>query len=253
MLNSEVFPPPAGKPAPMSLPILHQDDDFVAIDKPAGLLVHRSALAAGADRFALQELRDQLGRVVFPCHRLDRPTSGVLLFALHREALRHAQAMLADGRAQKTYWAAVRGWPAADGTIDYPLRSEDRPDKVQAAVTAYRRLRTSTVPEPVGRYEEARFALLELQPKTGRKHQLRRHLAHLRHPILGDSRHGDGVQNRFLQQHCGIRRLMLRATRLRLPKPDETAPPLDITAPPEPVFEQILEQLGLAENAGTGL
>lgn len=238
------------------LNLLYQDSDYVAIDKPAGLLVHRSGLAAEASIFALQLLRDQLGQAVFPCHRLDRPTSGVLLFALSREALSAAQEALATQTAQKTYLAIVRGWTEQQGFIDYPLRSEIKPSKLQDAVTRYHTRSQSTVDQPIGRYAEARFSLLELTPETGRTHQLRRHLAHIRHPILGDTRHGDGAQNRFLREYCGGQHLMLRAIRLVLPLPHRVLP-LTIEAPIDPEFERITRCLALdgptsRPMAGTG-
>ncbi len=226
------------------LNILHRDEAYVAIDKPAGMLVHRTSLAADSCVFALQTLRDQLGQEVFPCHRLDRPTSGVLLFALTKEALRVAQKALAGPSAQKTYRAVVRGWTDPQGQIDYPLRSEFKPFKLQEALTHYCTLCRSTVEHPVGRYHQARFSLVELVPKTGRTHQLRRHLAHLRHPILGDTRHGDGAQNRFLREYCLGHHLLLRATRLEIPLPHQSHS-LIIEAPANPEFARITDQLGL--------
>jgi tRNA pseudouridine65 synthase len=229
----------------MHLPILYQDSDYVVIDKPSGLFVHRSPLDPHETVFALQLLRDQIGREVFPCHRLDRPTSGILLFALHRDALRDAQSEFAARRVRKTYQALVRGWTNPEGRIDYPLRSETQPSKLQEAVTDYQTLARSRLTAPLGRYPEARFSLIELHPLTGRTHQLRRHLAHLRHPILGDTRHGDGTQNKFLQAHCGERRLMLRATRLNL-SPHGRSKPLQIEAPPEADFQRIASRLGFS-------
>lgn len=229
------------------LEILYQDTDLIAIDKPAGLLVHRSSVDAHETQFALQMLRDQLGQEVHPCHRLDKPTSGVLLFALSREAHRLAQDAFAAQRTEKTYHAVVRGWLDGSGVIDYALRNEDKPDKIQDAVTQYRCLHQSTVEVPVGRYPSARFSLVELHPKTGRTHQLRRHMAHLRHPILGDTRHGDSAQNRFLRAHCGLQMLMLRAIRLQMPHPI-SGEPLDIRAGTDEYFEAVLKELNLRKR-----
>ncbi len=224
--------------------ILHRDDDFIAIDKPAGLLVHRSALDKLATEFALQMLRDQIGQPVYPCHRLDRPTSGVLLFALNQEAHHHALTEFAERRVEKIYHAVVRGWVEGSGSIDYALRNEDKPDKVQEALTEYTCLKQSTVDVPVGRYPTARFSLLELRPKTGRTHQLRRHMAHLRHPILGDSRHGVGEQNRFLREYCDGQYLMLRAIELSIAHVREGTT-LRIVAKADPEFERICHALNL--------
>lgn len=223
---------------PVVLQILHQDEHYVAINKRPGLLVHRTQLAAEADVFALQLLRDQLEHEVFPCHRLDRPTSGVLLFALNKDALIAAQNAFAAQQTEKTYLAITRGWTPESGNIDSPLRSEENPTKVQEAETHYRRLATSEIEQPVGRYATNRLSLIELSPKTGRKHQLRRHLAHIRHPILGDTRHGDGAQNKFLRNHCGTQRLLLHATQLKLLE-------LEINAPMDPELNQILQALNL--------
>ncbi|MBT63374.1 MAG: tRNA pseudouridine(65) synthase TruC [Puniceicoccaceae bacterium] len=229
------------------LKVLYQDADYIAIDKPAGLLVHRSPLDRLATEFAVQMLRDQVGQPVNPCHRLDRPTSGVLLFALNTEATRAAQSAFAEHHAIKTYHAVVRGWLEGCGEIDYDLRSEENPNKVQTAVTQYRSLKQSSVAVPVGRYSSARTSLVELQPKTGRTHQLRRHMAHLRHPILGDTRHGDGAQNQFLRSHCGQQMLLLRAVRLQIPHP-MTGEQLDIHANKDPAFEYALQRLELAKR-----
>ncbi|MBL6919142.1 MAG: tRNA pseudouridine(65) synthase TruC [Puniceicoccaceae bacterium] len=231
------------------LEIIYQDADYVAIDKPAGLLVHRSPLDKYATEFAVQKLRDQIGQVVNPCHRLDRPTSGVLLFALNAEATRHAQELFIEHRVSKTYHALVRGWLDGEGVIDYDLRNEEKPDKVQSAVTEYRSLDQSSVEIPVGRYPNGRFSLVELQPRTGRTHQLRRHMKHLRHPILGDTRHGDGAQNQFLRSYCGQQLLMLRAMRLQMPHPMREGETLDIRAGVNTGFNSVLRKLGLQATA----
>jgi len=227
----------------VTLKIIYQDEHYVAVDKPAGLLVHRSPLAKNASEFALQLVRDQIGYAVHPCHRLDRPTSGVLLFALDRESLRFTQKELADQGCEKVYHAVVRGWTDDSGEIDYDLKAEEAPHKVQSAQTDYRTLARSEVPQPVGPYQQARFSLVELRPKTGRKHQLRRHMAHLRHPIIGDTRHGDGAQNRFLRAHCGCQRLMLRAESLSFTH-GNSKERIRIKAGAEEEFQKIAAKLG---------
>ena len=229
----------------MHLPIIYQSTDYVAIDKPAGLLVHRTQLDAHATEFALQLLRDQVGKEVFPCHRLDRATSGVLLFALNREALCFAQAQFAERTTHKEYHAVVRGWAADAGEIDYDLRSEEQPAKSQSSQTRYSCLKRVELGLPVGRYPTARFSLLKLIPLTGRKHQLRRHMAHLRHPIIGDTCHGDSAQNRFLRQHFGVQRLLLRATKLELDMPN-CSTRLQLQAPQACEFSQLVEALNLS-------
>jgi tRNA pseudouridine65 synthase len=229
----------------MHLPIIYQDADYVAIDKPPGLLVHRTQLDAHATEFALQLLRDQIGQEVFLCHRLDRATSGILLFALNREALCFAQTQFAERTTHKEYHAVVRGWAPDSGEIDYDLRSEDHPTKTQRSQTRYVCVNRSELALPIGRYPTARFSLLKLNPLTGRKHQLRRHMAHIRHPIIGDTCHGDSAQNRFLRQHFGVQRLLLRATKLEIDLPN-SRDRLKMAAPQASEFNQLVDGLKLA-------
>ena len=160
-------------------------------------------------------LRDQLGRRVYPAHRLDKGTSGALAFALDRE-MASALAMAFAGReVVKTYLAVVRGWPDESGVIDHELAAvQDEyalpaDDAARPARTAFRRVATIELPVRVDRYPSSRYALLELHPETGRRHQLRRHLAHVSHPIIGDSTYGKGRHNRLFADLHGIRRLML--------------------------------------------
>lgn len=211
------------------LPILYQDEHMIAIDKPAGLLVHRSMIDKRETRFALQMLRDQIGQHVYPVHRLDRPTSGVLLFALSSDIARDlCESFAKEGEVHKTYYAMIRGFANDHDVIDYPLKEildkttdgKARQDKEpQSAITEYNTLATAELPYAVGRYQSVRYSLVKLQPQTGRKHQLRRHMAHIRHPILGDTTHGDGKQNAFFFEHFTLRRLMLMAQCLTLPHP----------------------------------
>ena len=237
------------------LEVLFQDEHLVAVHKPSGLLVHRSALSRGEQRFALQMLRDQLGRHVHPVHRLDRATSGVLLFALDREVAGLLAAMLARGEVEKTYLAVVRGHPPEQGEIDHPLvrepdEYEDAGEVSQQARTRFRRLATVELPHRVDRYPTSRYALLELQPLTGRRHQLRRHLAHLRHPIVGDVNHGVGKHNRLFRELFGCHRLLLCCVELQLAHP-VTGAPLRVPAPPEESFASVLRQLGwVTEDPG---
>ncbi|WP_333606548.1 tRNA pseudouridine(65) synthase TruC [Arsukibacterium sp.] len=220
------------------LPILYQDHALVVIDKPAGMLVHRSFLDKHETLFVMQTLRDQLGQHVYPVHRLDRPTSGVLVFALSSEVARLLSEQNQAGLWQKGYLALVRGFINEAGELDYPLsrQLDDIADKfshddkaAQQALTRYQPLQQVELPFAVGRYASSRYALVALQPLTGRKHQLRRHLAHLRHPIIGDTSHGDGKHNAFFKQQLHCPRLMLMAYTLRLKHP-LTAEPLHFTA-----------------------
>lgn len=211
------------------LPLLYQDDWLVAVNKPAGLLVHRSRIASEARQFALQMLRDQLGRHVYPVHRLDRPTSGILLFALDKVSAKAMGELFAQRSVSKMYHAVVRGFVEQHGQIDYPLKEEldavadkfARIDKeAQSAVTDFLTLQKVELPFAVSKkHATSRYSLLQLSPKTGRKHQLRRHLAHIRHPIIGDTTHGDGRQNRFFRDHFNCHRLLLAATGLDFTHP----------------------------------
>jgi len=214
----------APRPAGDALPILYLDERIVVVDKPAGLLVHRSPVDRHETRFAVQCLRDQLGRRVFPVHRLDKGTSGALAFALDREAAASLSAAFAEGRVRKLYHAIVRGWPAAEGVIDHPLAGvEDDhapgPSAAKPARTRFRTLATVELPVRVDRYPTSRYARLELAPETGRRHQIRRHLAHISHPIIGDSTYGKARHNRLFAVRFGIRRLLLACLRLELPDP----------------------------------
>ena len=222
--------------------ILYQDEWLVAVDKPPGLLVHRTGLDAGETQFALQLLRDQLGRPVWPAHRLDKGTSGVLLFALDAETARAlGLAFEAPDLVRKTYRAVVRGWPSAEGLIAHPLkRLEDDARagrvEVQDAQTRYRTLERYELPLPYSGFPTTRCALVELQPLTGRRHQLRRHMKHLAHPIIGDATHGKGPLNRAVAERLGLQRLWLHALRLELPHPVSAAP-LSIEAPCDQAWE----------------
>lgn len=224
-------------PEKPTLTILYQDEYLVAIDKPAGLFVHRSFMDRDEIYFALQLVRDQIGQYVYPVHRLDRPTSGVLLFALSKEVaqkLNEAFANKSNGTGEinngsdltKTYYALVRGHlPITEQAelIDYALKEKldklgdknvSRDKEPQSAQTYYQVIKQASLPIAVGKFDSVRYSLVKLLPVTGRRHQIRRHLAHLRHPILGDINYGDNKQNPFFIEHFGYKRLMLIAKSL---------------------------------------
>jgi tRNA pseudouridine65 synthase len=235
------------------LDILYRDDFLVAVHKPSGLLVHRSDIDRHETRFAVQLLRDQIGRRVFPLHRLDKATSGVLLFALDADTARAAGGQFERNEIGKRYLAVVRGWPADAGVIDHPLSRQfddygrrfptGSPPPALPAVTGYRRLASVELPEAVDRYPGSRYALLELIPQTGRQHQLRRHLKHIAHPIIGDANWGKGIHNRFFQQRFGCHRLLLACTDMALRHPRDGRA-FAIKAPLEDSFAQVLAALG---------
>lgn len=200
-----------------SLEIIYRDEHLIAINKPHGLLVHRSTVAADAMVFAIQMLRNQIGRHVYPVHRLDRKTSGVLLFALNNEMNAAMQRMFASGKISKTYLAIVRGYTDDTGTIDYPLKSEK--STFQDAITHYRTLRHAEIDFPSHTHATSRYSLVEVKPANGRMHQIRRHLAHIRHPIIGDRPHGCNKQNRFFKHTFQMDTMLLHASRIEFAHP----------------------------------
>lgn len=214
------------------LTVLWQDECLVAVHKPSGWLVHRTGLDAHETRIILQALRDQLGLRVYPVHRLDKGTSGVLLLALSADIAR-AMAQAFEARTvDKRYVAMVRGWCPVEATVDHALRPDDAHDDApaQAAVTHMRRLATLQIDVPVDRYPSTRVCLVACEPLTGRRHQIRRHLKHLSHPIIGDATHGKGNHNRWWSERLGTGRLWLHALALGFEHP-LTAQRVCITSP----------------------
>ena len=235
-----------------TLDILYRDEHLIAIHKPAGLLVHRTVLDRNETRFAVQLLRDQIGQHVHPVHRLDRGTSGVLLFALDRETGKQASAQFEAQQVDKTYLAVVRGHPPEAGTIDHALtrqfddyeyRSPNASSEAQPALTTYRRLAITELPHQVDIYPTSRYALLELKPQTGRRHQLRRHLKHIAHPIIGDATYGKGRHNRLFQTLFNCRRMLLACLEMQLTHP-VSGQPLHLCAPLVDDFADVAKQLG---------
>jgi tRNA pseudouridine65 synthase len=203
------------------LDILFEDAHYVAINKPNGLLVHRTRIAEEKKEFALQLLRDQLGYRLHALHRLDRGTSGVLLFAKTPEATAPLVKAFLERQPDKTYVAIVRGYAPEAGTIDSPIRPDkDHAHKAaQEALTHFSRLATVELPIPVGPYPSARYSLVKIKPETGRMHQIRKHFAHIRHYIIGDKRHGDWRHNRMFLEKLGSGCLLLHAAALTFVHP----------------------------------
>ncbi len=234
------------------LNILYRDETLIAIDKPSGLLVHRSLIDKHETRFAMQLLRNQIGQRVYPLHRLDKPTSGVLLFALTEAAARAMGAVFEDNAVSKKYLAVVRGYTPEQDCIDYPLREDldrmtdaraqqDKP--AQPAVTDYARRATLELNISDGRHPTSRYSLLNVTPRTGRKHQIRRHMKHIFHPIIGDTTHGDGRHNRIFREHLHCQRLLLCAQELSFTHPD-THVQITIRAPLDAEFQRIVDTFG---------
>ncbi|MFC1224773.1 pseudouridine synthase [Pedobacter sp. BG31] len=194
------------------LEIIYQDENLIAINKPHGLLVHQSSIARDATEFALQLLRDQVGKHVSPVHRLDRKTSGILLFAFDKESeiAMHQQFMNAE--TDKKYLAILRGFTPDQMEIDYPLAKEN--GTIQEALTSFRTLQKAEVPVAFGKHPTSRYSLVEAAPKTGRMHQLRRHFSHILHPIIGDRTHGCNKQNKFFKEQWDMTTMLLHASEL---------------------------------------
>ncbi|MGE8291188.1 MAG: pseudouridine synthase [Sphingobacterium sp.] len=201
----------------MSLEILYEDESIVAINKPHGLLVHRSSIARDTSEFALQLLRDQLGKTVYPAHRLDRKTGGVLLFSLNKETDQYLQKSFQEHQIDKKYLAVLRGFAPEEGLIDYPLKKEN--GTIQEAQTSFRLLAKSELDIPFGKFPTSRYSLVEANPLTGRMHQLRRHFAHIFYPIIGDRPHGCNKQNKFWKENYQMDTMLLHASELTFKHP----------------------------------
>jgi len=200
------------------LPILLQDEHLVAIHKPPGLLMHRSPISRDTV-FVLQTLRDQIGQRVYPVHRLDRATSGVLLFGLSPEAAQKVVQQFEARTVEKEYRALARGWVEDAGVIDHPVADEEGNNIPQEAVTDYRCLQRGELPFEVDRYPTSRYSLVSVSPRTGRRQQIRRHFKHISHHLIGDTTHGNGKHNRFFREQFGIHRLMLTSQVLAFDHP----------------------------------
>ena len=218
--------------------LLFVDDHVVVANKPSGLLVHRGW--ADDDDVALFRVRDRLGQHVYPIHRLDRGTSGALVFARTREDAAALGRSFEARRTEKHYLALVRGRPANDaGTIDHPVPGSEDGPRVPA-VTHYQVVERSTA---------ARCSLVLAIPETGRLHQIRRHLKHLGHPLIGDVRYGSGALNRQYRAEYGLHRLALHAYSIGFEHP-RTGLLVTVTAPLPDDLALALDRLGLPRSDG---
>ncbi len=233
--------------------IIFLDETFVAINKPAGLLVHPSFMDKSETESAMKQLRDLLGQWVYPVHRLDKPTSGVLLFTFNKESARVLCDSFMDHQVHKTYLAVVRGFTKESEVIDYPLKRiydkmTDRPEKKnqppQEAYTQYERLATVELPIPMPPHPSSRYSLIRVIPKTGRLRQIRRHMKHIFHPIIGDHKHGDNSHNRMFAAHFSCTRLMLHARTLSFAHPT-TGQAINLTADLPAEFTDALRKIGI--------
>jgi len=233
------------------LPLLYRDAYIVAIHKPAGLLVHKSPIDKNETRYAMKIVRNQIDQWVYPVHRLDKPTSGVLVFALSPEIASHIGQQFENHLVEKKYQALARGFTNDSGEITHPLKEiaafksdQAKLDEKEAkdAFTRYTTAQRFELPYPDGRFPTSRYSLVALHPKSGRKHQLRRHLKHISHPIVGDVKYGKGPHNRLFREQFETDRLMLACTKMCITHP-ETNERIAIEAPPQACFSRLIERL----------
>ena len=224
--------------ATQPLGVLYRDDYLAVVNKPAGLMVHDSALARGETDFAADRLREQFGRPIFLVHRLDRATSGALLMAFDRDTAAALGQVMMSRELGKDYWAVCRGWPEPQFTVDHPLDGGPGKPQKKPAVTRFTRLATAELEVPSAGFETSRYALLCAQPETGRFRQIRRHLKHVSHHLIGDTSHGDGRHNRNFRMR-GIHRMLLHARRLAFLHP-VTGARVVVTAPLDDEFSRAL-------------
>lgn len=238
------------------LDIIYMDQHIVAINKPSGLLVHKSPIDKHETRYAMKILRDQIGQWVYPVHRLDKPTSGLLLFALSPEVAKLIGEQFASNRVKKTYLAIVRGHTPLGGIIRHPLKETamfKHQKKVvekrepQDALTLFRRITTTECSYSIDRYPSTRYSLIFAYPRTGRTHQIRKHLKHISHPIIGDAKHGKGNLNRAFSTHHDSHRLLLAAVSIKFKHP-VTENPVCIYAPLQNDFRAVMKSLGWDET-----
>lgn len=197
------------------LTVLFQDTHLIAVAKPTGLLVHRSKLDIHEQDNVLHRLREQCGRFLFPVHRLDKPTSGVLLFALDSDSARSLSQQFERQLVSKYYLAVVRGYTDEAGVIDHAIRDRDaRSPRRNSACTSYQRIARLELPHRIDRYPTTRYSLVDLKPATGRRHQIRLHMKHIKHPLIGDTSYGKALHNRFFADHYDCHRLLLHAHKL---------------------------------------
>ncbi|WP_437919374.1 pseudouridine synthase [Sphingobacterium sp. LRF_L2] len=224
------------------LDILYQDDDLIAVNKPHGLLVHRSSIAADSSEFALQILRDQIQQTVYPAHRLDRKTGGILLFSLHKEMDKLTQLLFAEKAIEKTYLAIVRGFTEDKGTVNYPLKKEN--GTIQDAITHFVTRGRAEIDLPCGKFSTSRYSFVEVYPETGRMHQIRKHFAHILHPIIADRPHGCNKQNKLWKETFDLDTMLLHAQKLQFQHP-RTKEKICIEAPLQGEFIRALHLLNL--------
>ena len=231
--------------SPLILEIIHEDQWLVAVNKPSGIFVHRTKLDPTAKIFVVQTLRDQIGQHVHPAHRLDRKTSGVLLLGKTKQAHAIMSEQFRERKIEKLYHAIVRGYTDDEGLIDYDVTNDN--GKLQSAQSAYRCLERVEVPIAFGKHRTSRYSLVELDPITGRQHQLRKHMSHIFHPIIGDRPHGCNKQNRLFLEQFDMGEMLLHAKLLQFQHP-YTGADICLEAAYPPHFLRMLEVLSFTHH-----
>jgi len=229
-----------------ALPVLYADAQIAVVNKPAGVMAHDSKLARGETDFVADRLRAQFGKPIFLIHRLDRATSGCLLVAFDRDSASTLGKVLMSREVQKDYLAVCRGWPEPDFIVDHAIDGGPGKPEKKPALTRFMRLATGELPLPSGDFETSRYALLRCQPETGRFRQIRRHLKHAFHHLIGDTSHGDGRHNRHFRMH-GVHRMLLHAVRLSFPHP-VTGERVEAVAPLDAEFLKAFALFGWEED-----
>lgn len=229
-----------------ALPVLYMDAQIAVVNKPAGVMAHDSKLARGETDFVADRLRVQFGKPIFLIHRLDRATSGCLLVAFDRESASTLGKVLMSREVEKDYLAVCRGWPEPDFTVDHAIDGGPGKPEKKPALTRFVRLATGELPLPSGEFDTSRYALLRCQPETGRFRQIRRHLKHAFHHLIGDTSHGDGRHNRHFRMQ-GVHRMLLHAVRLSFPHP-VTGERIEAVAPLDAEFRKAFALFGWEED-----
>ena len=221
--------------------ILYCDEHLVVVNKPAGMPVHRSRMVHADDTYLIDDLREQLGGRLHLIHRLDRATSGALLIGRNAEIAGTLGRQFMQRDVEKTYLGVCRGWPEESGELDYALPGVRENSDRKPALTRWKRLQTIEVPIAINRYPQQRYGLIEITPETGRYRQIRRHFAHLRHPLIGDTSHGRTEHNRLFKQYFSVHRLLLHAWRLQFDHPVEERR-MTIEAPLDAEYAGLLQR-----------
>lgn len=227
---------------PEKFDILFEDDSLIAINKPPGILVHPTRISEDTITI-LPLLRDQIGQWVYPIHRLDRGTSGVLVFGKNKQSASSLNSLFRSREVFKEYLAVVRGYVEENGRIDYPLAKDLHKDRKEA-ITDYSLISQSEMDFSVGKYPQSRYSFVIIHPLTGTFHQIRRHFSHIRHPIIGDKKHGDCKHNKYFHESLEISRMLLHASKLSFIHPKEDRM-LELQASLDPSFQKTIALLRL--------